>query len=237
MSDERKRQRALRRNERRKKQEAKRRKARILSGKTLRGPEGSKGGKHNRCRAKTRTTGEPCPMYRAVLEDPVDGKLYKAATCYAHLPKKIQERFNAKPIGGKQPGTGGLRVRPKPNQVLREIFEQEITTWIQPYIEALTAETPVVVGNGRHARVELMPDHRTRQRAAEAIWDRVYGKPKQTTELTGADGGPVEVEVPKTKERELEVAQILAAAGAVDVEGAQDKLRKAATSARAAERN
>src|SRR4051812_43741702 len=119
MSDERKLQRALRRKERREKAAAKRRRAAALSGTTL---KKAKGGAKNRCRAKTRTTGEPCPMYRAVLEDPVDGKLYKAATCYAHLPEKFRERFNAKPVGGKTSGSGTASFRrAKPNEILRQM--------------------------------------------------------------------------------------------------------------------
>lgn len=226
--EERKHRRAMRKHERRKKQAAKRKKARLLAGTDLR-----RGGAENRCRAKTRTTGEPCPMYRAILEHPETGKLYKAATCYAHLPPKIVEMFKASTIGGAV--EGARPSRPKPNEVLRQIFEQEVTQWIKPYVEALQATKPVVVGNGRHARVELLPDHRTRQQAAEALWDRIYGKPKQQTEISGPEGGPIEVEVPQDKERQKAVAQILADAGALPDQEA--KLKKTTVAARAAARN
>lgn len=224
-------QRAKRRRARKEKQRQQRLKAQKLAGRNLRsGPEA-------RCRAKTRAFGEPCPMYRAILEHPETGKLYRAATCYAHLPPKVREMFQAKPFGGKVPGTGGPRPKPRVNDVLKQMIEQEITAWLQPLFEALHAEKPVVVGNGRHARVELLPDHRTRLQAVESVLDRIYGKPKQTTELTGADGGPVEVQVPTDKNRALEVAQILAEAGAVDPKAAATKTAKSLMAARAAETN
>lgn len=228
LSDQQKAARAERRRIRREKQHAKRKKAQMLSGKTFKGTPG------HRCKAKTRSTGEPCPMHRAILEHPKTGKLYRAATCYAHLPPKIQEMFEAKPVGGKIPGNGGARKRPTPNTVLKQIFEQEVTTWIKPYLEALKAEKPIVVGNGRHARVQMVPDHRTRQNAAEAIWDRLYGKPKQQTEFSG-EVEITSVEVPKSKDRALEVAQILAAAGAVPDQ--QQKVDKVAMAAGAASNN
>ena len=227
--DERRAAKAARKRRRLAESRAKREKARILSGKTF------KNDPTHRCKAKTRTTGEPCPMKRTILEHPETGKLYRAATCYAHLPEKVREEFKATKIGGKEHGRGGRRPKPTTTQILKQMVEEELTLWMQPFFEALQATKPVVVGNGRHARVELLPDHRTRLQAVEAIFDRLYGKAKQTTELTGADGGPVSVEVPRDKERALEVAKILASAGAVPDQ--QEQIQKVATAARAADRN
>lgn len=225
----------VRRKKRAKKQAERRKKAQLLSGKDAR----KRADPALRCKAKTRHSGVPCPCYRAVLEDPQDGKLYRAATCYAHLPPKIRKKFGLGEFGGKVKGaTGGNRMGPtKPMQVLREMFEQEVTAWIKPYMDALTATKPVVVGNGRMAHVVKVPDHRTRQAAAEALWDRLYGKPKQATEISGPDGGAIEVQVPDDKNRQKEVAKILAAAGAVDSDNAQDKVAKTIVAASAADRN
>jgi hypothetical protein len=229
--EERKARRDRRRAERRAEQAKKRKKAQLLGGRVDRANPA------NRCRAKTRQSGAPCPMYRAILEHPETGKIYRAATCYAHLPPKIREEFRTTEIGGAEAAKGnkGSRPRPKPNQILREIFEQEVTQWIQPYIEALQATKPVVVGNGRHARIETVPDHRTRQQAAEALWDRIYGKPKQQMEHSGVDGGPIEVEVPNNKKRQEAVARILADAGALPEQ--EEKVAKTTMAARAAARN
>lgn len=56
-------------------------------------------------------------------------------------------------------------------------------------IEALDADRPVVVGNGPGARMELVPDHDVRIKAANTIMDRIHGKPAQ--EISGPDGGPL----------------------------------------------
>ncbi len=40
-------------------------------------------------------------------------------------------------------------------------------------------------------------NERNRLAAAQAIIDRGYGKPVQQTELTGKDGGPMQIESPK----------------------------------------
>lgn len=215
---------------RQKKQQERRKRAQMISGKAF------KGDPDHRCRAKTRTTGEPCPMHRAILEHPETGKLYRAATCFAHLPPKVRKMFGAPEFGGKVPGTGGARLRKTTvPEALQQMVEQELSTWIKPYFDSLNAMKPIVVGNGRHARIEHVPDMRARTQAAEAVLDRLYGKAKQQTELTGAGGGPVEVTVPNDRERQVEVAQILAAAGALPDQ--ETKLKKTAMAARAADTN
>lgn len=59
----------------------------------------------------------------------------------------------------------------------------------QRLIEALDAERPVVVGNGPHATMEMVPDHDVRLKASEVLFSRLYGKPRQ--EVTGEDGAPL----------------------------------------------
>lgn len=223
--------RRLRRAARQKKQQERRKRAQLATGRAFKGDPG------HRCKAKTRTTGEPCPMHRAILEHPETGKLYRASTCFAHLPTKVRKMFQLAEFGGKVPGTGGARLSTKRTvpEVMKEMVEQEITAWLKPYFDSLHATKPIVVGNGRHARIEHVPDMRARTQAAEAVLDRLYGKAKQQTELTGLDGGPIEVEVPTGKDRQLAVAQILADAGALPDQ--QEKVKKTAVAARAASRN
>lgn len=62
----------------------------------------------------------------------------------------------------------------------------------QTLIAALDAEYAVVVGGGDSARMEMVPDYELRVKAANAVLDRVYGRP--TTVVAGEDG-PVIVSV------------------------------------------
>jgi hypothetical protein len=58
---------------------------------------------------------------------------------------------------------------------------------VTPLLDALEA-TKSYVTNGELVTV---PDHATRIKAFETISDRLLGKPTQTNEITGADGGPL----------------------------------------------
>jgi hypothetical protein len=56
----------------------------------------------------------------------------------------------------------------------------------------------VVIGEAMDAEMPYgetsAPDHRTRLAGADRVMDRVLGKPGQTVEHTGAEGGPITVE-------------------------------------------
>lgn len=129
-------------------------------------------------------------------------------TCLAHAPESFRRAAGFIGHGG-----GGRPKKPTVPQVLRQIVENAAGEVIQPFFDGLQAERPVVVGNGVHATLEMVPDPSVRIRAADGILDRVYGRPKQTTELTGADGGAVAVHVPSTEERKAAVADVLREAG------------------------
>jgi hypothetical protein len=58
---------------------------------------------------------------------------------------------------------------------------------VRPILEALAA-TKSYLTNGELVTV---PDHATRIKAFETVADRLLGKPTQSTEITGADGGPL----------------------------------------------
>jgi hypothetical protein len=68
-------------------------------------------------------------------------------------------------------------------------------------IEALDAERAVVVPGGRDAaHVEMVPDFDMRIKAANAVLDRLFGKPKQP--ITGEEGAPpVSVDLASLLER------------------------------------
>lgn len=107
--------------------------------------------------------------------------------CLAHSD---DETRNSLQFVGGGPGSGRPK-NPRAVDVLRDRIERDIDKVLNPLWEALDATSGVVVGNGPSAEVEILPDYRTRIAAARELLDRGYGRPKQQTELTGADGGPV----------------------------------------------
>jgi hypothetical protein len=55
----------------------------------------------------------------------------------------------------------------------------------------------------------VTPDWAARLAAATALLDRCFGKPKQAVELTGEDGGPIQVEAVKRELAERIAARLL----------------------------
>jgi hypothetical protein len=108
--------------------------------------------------------------------------------CNAHSPKKIQDSAG---FGGPQPGAGRPR-KPRVVDVIRERIEGDMEPVIAALVDALFADRGVVVGAGESAELELIPDHAARIAAARELLDRAYGKAKQQTEVTGADGEPID---------------------------------------------
>lgn len=166
------------------------------------------------CTARTNLD-KPCPQGRYIIE--FKGKLYRTPWCFAHIPAEKRELWGIEEFGtnsNKDENKKQFR-RPRFLDSLRETVENEVAEFMAPYREAMSAEKPVPVGNGRYARVEMVPDHRTRIQAVEAIADRAFGKPKQVQEISGPGGGPIVTEVPTDPEREKAVATILAESGAL----------------------
>lgn len=95
-------------------------------------------------------------------------------------------------IGGAQPGAGRPK-KPRAVDILRTKLEADADRVLDPLFDALEADIAIPVGSGEEAAVDYQPDHRTRLLAVKEILDRVYGRPKQATEITGPQGGPVSV--------------------------------------------
>lgn len=115
---------------------------------------------------------------------PMEGKDH----CISHAPKKTQESVG---FGGSQPGAG-RPASPRAVDVLRDRVEADIDRVLHPLWEALAADKGIMVGLGQgESMVEFIADHTVRIAAARELLDRAYGKPKQATEVTGADGAPV----------------------------------------------
>jgi hypothetical protein len=136
-----------------------------------------------RCHGKTRA-GKAC------RRAPSRGRRY----CPAHDPTLAEvERFGS-PEQAARAGAAPKPRAPKLREALAAKVEERAEEIIAAYVEALAATRGVIVriGDGQDELVER-PDHAARVRAADALLDRVHGRPKQQTEISGPDGGPVPV--------------------------------------------
>jgi hypothetical protein len=99
-------------------------------------------------------------------------------------------------------GFAGRKPKPRVIDVMKERIEDEIEDVLSVYREAARATR---IENGQE-----VPDHAIRLRAVEALNDRAYGKPKQVSEISGPEGGPVEhAHIPTEDEFQKSVARIL----------------------------
>jgi hypothetical protein len=152
------------------------------------------------CAAITKT-GKPCKAY------PLKGR----DVCLAHTDEKerVSTGFGV---------SGGRPKKPRVVDVLRERIEERIDAWLQPLDDALTASRPVLVGAGDDATVLDVPDHAIRLKAFAEAMDRAYGRPKQTQEISGPDGAPIELDAPvDERDRSTRAAVLLRDAGLLAV--------------------
>lgn len=136
-----------------------------------------------RCKGKTRA-GERCKA------PPPKGAGY----CRAHDPSLPDEaRFGSRAQAAEAGRIGGPATRqPRPIELLRARIEAAIDKWIDPYEQAVEGAMVTATHEGE-VHVSEVRDLGARIKAAEAAFDRAYGKPRQTTEVTGGDGGPIEI--------------------------------------------
>lgn len=159
--------------------------------------------------------------------------------CMSHAPRDLQE---SKGFGGSQPGAGRPRM-PSPTEVARRIIEDHVVHVLRPYFRSIGLDL-IAQGPGERPTVVEMPEGGAKVvgkdpfggvhvsaiddlggqiAAAEKLLDRVFGKPKQTQEVTGAGGEPLTmggatVIVPAD---EGAVARLLQQTGALDATRAQ----------------
>lgn len=156
------------------------------------------------CKAEKRTGG-PCgapPL--------VPGKMFGdyAASgdyCLTHDPD-LPDEFR---IGGATEGGGRKRVT-RPHEVARRLVEENVVAVLRPYWRTLGFD--VEIGDDGPELVKLhdggakvtaayqgevvasdVEDLGAQMAAAEKLLDRVYGRPMQATEISGPEGGPVQV--------------------------------------------
>lgn len=182
-----------------------------------------------------------------------DGTPCKAAPihgtkfCIGHTDKETQRKIG---FGGPQPGSG-RPARPRATELQRAVVEAAAEKLLEPYMRALGLEvvwlydedgrpTPQVTVTGKGGLVVhgeskdgdiIVSDHEDLKGQidiVEKMFDRVFGRPKQTQEIAGAGGGPVRIEVPRSAERASEVARILAGAGALPSSSPHEGRRRSA---------
>lgn len=151
------------------------------------------------CTGTTRK-GKPCGAY------PLKG----TTKCLAHSDAQTRASVGFIAANGK----GGRPPAPRAVDVLRERVEARIDEVIAPLFDALGAAggfTVKFAGEDGEEQVAFVPepDHGIRLQAVRELLDRVYGKPKQTQELTGANGGPVELVTPEDATQRAEQAALI----------------------------
>jgi hypothetical protein len=111
-------------------------------------------------------------------------------------------------IGGAQPGAGRPRQQ-RPSEVAQRLIEDNVAVVLGPHFRALgfdvvqaeegLALTPIAEGGAKlHGtskdglvRASEHDDIGAQIAASEKLQDRIYGRPKQSQEISGPEGGPV----------------------------------------------
>lgn len=155
------------------------------------------------------------------------GPLKGTTRCAAHPLDPASPRFGS-PAQAREAGLkGGRPALPKPTDVARKLIEEHVTAVLRPHFLALGIELhadgsttrldggALMYGESKDGDIVAsnFEDLGAQMEAAEKLLNRVYGKPKQSTEISGPEGGPLEI-VP-VKHPASEVIALLRGTGAV----------------------
>lgn len=184
------------------------------------GTDGGCGVTKRRCTATTKS-GAPCKA--APLKD--------QDVCMAHTDEETRRSVN---FGGPSAGAlGGRPANPKPSEVARRLIEQNELVLQRPYWRTLGYDVklgpdgPYLVemdeggaklyGESKEGDICVSghDDLGAMMTAAEKLQDRVYGRPKVSTEISGPEGQPIKVDLPTEQAWHAEVAKVLEASGAL----------------------
>lgn len=150
----------------------------------------------------TTVKGKPCGATPLKPGTEIGGVQVSGDYCRQHDP----EIPDSARIGGATPGAG-RKPLPRPTDLIRNALEQHVLIIVRPHFRTLGYE-PVLVGKGADRRIEVRDreeggakiygeskdgdinmthhdDLGAMMKAANDLMDRVYGRPKQTTELAG----------------------------------------------------
>jgi hypothetical protein len=149
----------------------------------------------------TNAAGKPCGA------SPLKG----TDRCAAHPLDPASTRFGSSEQASAAGRQGGRPKLPTPTEVARDLIEQNIAIILRPHFRTLgydveTSKQGVVLvplkgggaklyGESRDGvvRSSEYEDLGAQIAAADKLLDRIYGRPKQATELTGPGGGPIAV--------------------------------------------
>lgn len=171
-------------------------------------------GEKPRCHA-TNKQGEPCAAA------PLTGKNY----CGAHDPELPESsRFGSVAQAKEAAKLGGRPRNPRPTERLQQIVEENLHVFLRPHLLTLGLEinadgsiSPTNGGMGARMFGESKDgeivaseyeDLGAQIEAVEKVFNRVYGRPKQVSEVSGPDGGPVTTALvtdPKLSEEALDL--------------------------------
>ena len=168
-----------------------------------------------------KANGKPCRAHPLRPGTVVESVKVSGEYCRAHdlaLPSKTQLTREDRAKGGE------ATRKPRPTEVMRRLVEEHVEAVLAPHFRTLgydlvrdekTDELTIVAnpeggaklyGESKDGDIRLttIDDLGAHIAAAEKLLDRVYGRPRQTTELSGPGGGKPEIEVTRTAEREIE---------------------------------
>lgn len=154
--------------------------------------------------------------------------------CAAHPISPDSARFGSPEQAREAAKSAGRPRLPKPTDVARRLIEENVAVVLRPHFRALGHDVEVddqgvhlvpVEGGGAklhgtskdgYVRVSDHDDLGAQMTASEKLQDRVWGRPKQQTEISGPDGGPLEVvPIAPDAERAAAIAKLLRDTGAI----------------------
>jgi hypothetical protein len=183
------------------------------------------------CRGKTKR-GTICNSNALRKGTVIEGVIVSGKYCRTHdatLPDLA--RFGSHAQAREAAKLAGRPPMPKPTEVMRNLIEESVEAIIAPHFRTLGLKLErgddgrlhavvdptggaKIFGESKEGEINMtkFDDLGAHIAAAEKLLDRVYGKPKQSTELTGAEGGAVEI-VPVSRDKADAVAKMRAAIG------------------------
>lgn len=129
------------------------------------------------CKGRTRA-GKPCKAW----------PLHGSDRCLAHSDGKTRESTGF----GDTQGRAGRPAVPRITELRRRQVEAEAEAILEPYLRAIKGAVLHATYQGEITLTDI-PDLGARIDAAEKLLDRIEGRPRQLTELSGPEGSPVEV--------------------------------------------
>lgn len=194
----------------------------------------SKHGKHGKrgCHGETKKK-TLCDASALMAGTVIGGVKVKGKHCRAHDPDlPASSRFGSHAQAREAAKLGGRPPMPKPSEIMRRLVEEHVESVLAPHfrtlgykvvrsedgeltIEADPEGGAKIYGESKEGDINMTQhdDLGAQIVAAEKLLDRIYGRPKQSTELTGAEGGALEI-VPVSREKAKQGAAIAAAVGA-----------------------